>query len=63
MPASADRPADVDHVVGEIRAEAGVDEDRVALSGALRGEVSGDGELERRESGVGVGIDECHDMS
>ena len=63
MPAAADRPADVDHVVGEVRAEAGVDEDRLALRGALRGEVSGDGELERCESGVGVGIDEGHVVS
>ncbi len=63
VPAAADRPADVDHVVGEARAEAGIDEDRLTLGGALRGEVSGDGELEGGESGVGLGIDEGHVVS
>ena len=42
VPAALLRPADVDHVVGEVVAEAGVGEDRVALGARLRLLVAGD---------------------
>ena len=47
-------------MVGEVGAEAGVRENRIALSSRLGLQVAHDLELQGCKAGVGVGVKKCH---
>ena len=60
VPPAADRPADIDHVVGEVLTETGVGENRLALGIRLCLQVPHHLELQGRKAGVGVGVKKSH---